>query len=295
VLGKHRLLCGDCRDISDVSRLLDGKLVNVAITSPPYASQREYDPTSGFKPIPPDEYVEWYMDVAANIMANLADDGSYFCNIKEHCSGGQRSLYVKDLTIAHVREWGWMFVDEFCWRNTKNGVPGGWPNRFKNAWEPVFHYTRNEKIKFNPLANGTETEHSFEYSPDNAKAGTGSGLLGSEKASGEKHGIARPSNVVEVSATSSGDHSAPYPVGLPEWFINAFSDPTDIVFDPFMGSGTTLIAAEKTGRSAYGTEISPKYCDVILQRWADFTGKDPVHENGTKFSELKARKHPIAA
>jgi DNA modification methylase len=46
-----------------------------------------------------------------------------------------------------------------------------------------------------------------------------------------------------------------------------------IVFDPFLGSGTTLIAAEKTGRTCYGMELDPKYCDVIVKRWEDFTGK----------------------
>jgi DNA modification methylase len=68
-----------------------------------------------------------------------------------------------------------------------------------------------------------------------------------------------------------------------------------VIFDGFGGSGSTLLACERSGRIALVAELAPSYCDVILQRWADFTGKDPVHENGTKFSELKARKHPIAA
>jgi hypothetical protein len=139
-IGPHRIICGDCRDSGTVARLLDGARANVVITSPPYATQREYDPASGFKPIPPEEYVEWYRDVAANIAAILADDGSYFLNIKEHAGDGERDLYVKDLVIAHRRQWGWRFVDEFCWRKTDNGVPGGWGNRFKNAWEPVLVY-----------------------------------------------------------------------------------------------------------------------------------------------------------
>jgi DNA modification methylase len=54
---------------------------------------------------------------------------------------------------------------------------------------------------------------------------------------------------------------------LPEFFILAYTDPDDAVFDPFLGSGTTLIAAAKNGRTAYGTEISPGYCDVIRRRW----------------------------
>src|ERR1035437_1103071 len=106
VLSKHRLICGDSRDASVVDGLMAGSKVNVAITSPPYATQREYDPSSGFRPVPPEEYVLWYRDVAAKIERILAEEGSYFLNIKEHCEDGQRHLYVKDLIIAHVRQWG---------------------------------------------------------------------------------------------------------------------------------------------------------------------------------------------
>jgi DNA modification methylase len=287
-LGKHRILCGDCRDFNDVEKLLKGAKINVAVTSPPYASQRKYDETSGFKPIPPDEYVEWYRDVASNIMANIAEDGSYFCNIKEHCEDGQRSLYVKDLTLAHVREWGWRFVDEFCWRDTKNGVPGGWNNRFKDAWEPIFHYAVSSGIKFHPLANGTQSESVFDYSANTKKSSNGSGLKSGAPAGGMKEGIARPSNVVEFAAADGQDgHSAAFPVALPEFFIKGFSDKGDTIYDPFMGSGTTLMAAEKNGRIGYGTEISPVYCDVIVKRWQDFTGQQAIHEaSGKTFAEL---------
>ena len=167
VIGRHRIICGDCRDSGTVAQLLDGARANVVITSPPYATQREYDPASGFKPVPPEEYSDWFRDVAANIAAILAADGSYFLNIKEHADDGERSLYVKDLVIAHRRQWGWRFVDEFCWRKTDNGVPGGWGNRFKNAWEPVFHFCRQPEIKFRPQAVGHVSEDCFDYSPNN--------------------------------------------------------------------------------------------------------------------------------
>jgi DNA modification methylase len=290
-IGDHRILCGDCRDFNDVEKLLGENQINVAVTSPPYASQRKYDESSGFKPIPHDEYVEWYRDVAANIMAKLAPDGSYFCNIKEHCEDGQRSLYVKDLTIAHVRQWGWMFVDEFCWRNTKNGVPGGWNNRFKNAFEPIFHFAQSSNIKFNPDEVSESSNAVFEYSPDTERTSTGSGFVGGKKAGGYKEGKARPSNVLEIAASAESDHSAAYPVPLPEFFIKAFSDAGDIIFDPFMGSGTTMIAAEKNGRVAFGTEISPQYCDVIVMRWQNLTGKQAVHaDTGKTFDEMKSER-----
>jgi DNA modification methylase len=313
-IGRHRLICGDCRCLAVVNAVLGGVAVNVAITSPPYASQREYDLSSGFKPIPPDEYVDWFRAVADCIEAVLAHDGSYFLNIKEHAKDGQRSLYVKDLTLAHVRRWGWLFVDELCWRKTDNGVPGGWPNRFKNAWEPVFHFTRQSEIKFRPKSVGHISEDCFDYSPDNPKSTSGSGLLGTGKRgsmasentatgsamrqtrasdeSGRFTDIARPSNVIEVRTESAqGSHSAPFPRALVEFFLKAYSDAGDVVFDPFMGSGTTMAAAHVLDRVGYGCEISPAYCDVILCRIAELAGVEPVLvATGQRLSEVAAER-----
>lgn len=78
----------------------------------------------------------------------------------------------------------------------------------------------------------------------------------------------------EVGGKSLRDlHSCPKPVGLYEELINSFVKERGIVFEPFCGSGTTLIAAEKSARICYGMEMSPKYCDVIVKRWEEFTGK----------------------
>jgi DNA modification methylase len=260
VIGKHRVICGDCRNLPVVTTLLAGARANMVITSPPYASQRAYDPASGFKPIRPEEYTAWYSAVAANIAWLLTEDGSYFLNIKEHADGGQRNLYVKKLSIAHVEQWGWRFVDELCWRKTDDGVPGGWGNRFKNAWEPVFHFCRQEKIKFRPKEVGHWSDDCFDYSPNNPKSTSGSGLLGTgprgaaadegrnhdswqtcrsnfDNREGRHGGIARPSNVIEAKTESSqGSHSAPFPRALVEFFVRAYSDVGDLIFDPFLGS-----------------------------------------------------------
>ena len=300
LIGAHRLLCGDCRDLPVVQELLAGARANVVITSPPYASQRAYDPASGFKPIRPEEYAMWYSAVAANIAAVLADDGSYFLNIKEHAEGGQRSLYVKKLTISHVDQWGWRFVDELCWRKTDDGVPGGWGNRFKNAWEPIHHFCLREKIKFHPKAVGHWSDDCFDYSPNNPQSTSGSGLLGTgprgaaadqgknhdswqttrrnaNNLEGRHGGIARPSNVIEVKTESSqGSHSAPFPRALVEFFVKAYSDPGDLIFDPFLGSGTTIAAAHLLDRVGCGCEISPAYCDVIVRRLMNLTGETAV-------------------
>jgi DNA modification methylase len=315
LIGKHRLICGDCRDRATVAELLNGSSANVVITSPPYASQRAYDPASGFRPVPPEEYVPWFRDVAANIVPILAPDGSYFLNIKEHADGGQRNLYVKKLTIAHVEQWGWRFVDELCWRKTDDGVPGGWGNRFKNAWEPVFHFCRNEKIKFRPKEVGHWSDDCFDYSPNNPTSTSGSGLLGTgprgaaadngknhdswqttrrnaNNLEGRHGGIARPSNVIEVKTESSqGSHSAPFPRALVEFFVKAYSDPGDMIFDPFLGSGTTIAAAHVLGRVGCGVEISPAYCDVILRRIEHLAETEAVlAATGETFNVIAARR-----
>jgi DNA modification methylase len=300
----HRLICGDCRDRGIVNRLLGGVKANLVITSPPYATQREYDPESGFTPVPPDKYADWFRVVAANIAAVLAPDGSFFLNIKPHADDGERNLYVMDLVLAHKRQWGWRFVDEFCWRKTDNGVPGGWGNRFKNAFEPVFHFCRQQQIKFRPTAVGHVSEDCFDYSPNNPKSTSGSGLLGTGARGsaagkpgaadddGRFAGIARPSNVIEVKSESGqGSHSAPFPRALVEFFVKAFSDPGDIAFDPFLGSASTIAAAAVLDRVGYGIEISPAYCDVAVHRIANLTKEEPIlAETGQAMAEVAAER-----
>lgn len=75
LIGSHRLICGDCREREAVLRLLEGRKASVVVTSPPYASQREYDPASWFRPVAPQDYIEWYRDVAASIESILQTMG----------------------------------------------------------------------------------------------------------------------------------------------------------------------------------------------------------------------------
>jgi DNA modification methylase len=275
LLGEHRLLCGDSTKAEDVARLMAGATINIAFTSPPYASQRKYDESSGFKPIPPDEYVAWWGAIQANVAKNLADDGSFFVNIKEHCEDGQRSLYVKDLTIAHVRQWQWMLVDELIWKNS--GTPKKVDKRFKNQWEPCFHFAKTAMFKFRPKSVMIETDR--EFRGDGRTLSAHQGVGESIACEVNPHdGMAYPGNVISVNFDKANGHSAAFPVGLPSFFIKAFTDESDTVYEPFCGSGSTLIAAEQLNRKCYGMEISPAYCDVIVKRWENLTGKTAVLE-----------------
>ncbi len=219
----------------------------------------------------------------------LADDGSWFVNIKEHCEDGQRSLYVKDLTIAHVRRWGWRFVDELVWCH--QGLPGKYDARFKNQFEPVFHFARGNDLKFRPRAVSHDSDAVPWREPGDPGREGANGNIACPSRS--EPGLAYPGNVVKVAPGGNGAHAAAFPVGLPEFFIKAFSDDGDVIFDPFMGSGSTMIAAEKTNRSALGIEISPAYCDVIVERWETFTGEKAVRR-GYASGEDSKPMHSLA-
>jgi DNA modification methylase len=285
ILGDHRLMCGDCKSFNDVAKVLAGKMINLVVTSPPYASQREYDKESSFKPIRVDEYVDWYEDIATNIYANLENDGSYFCNIKPNAEGIKRELYVFDLVLAHARKWQWNYADEFCWERA--GIPQQVARRFKNQFEPIYHFTKGE-WKFNPNA----VKHESKAVPKAKGKGAGNtnaaqrqGHVSAVDGNAVAAGMAYPGNRLPTFQSEALGHPAAYPVGLPEFFIKAYTDPDDVVFDPFMGSGSTLMAAEKNGRNAYGLELSPLYVDLIINRWQQFTGKQAIHaETGETFN-----------
>jgi hypothetical protein len=211
----------------------------------------------------------------------MDDDGSWFVNIKEHCEDGERGLYVKDLTIAHVRRWSWRFIDEFCWERI--GLPGRYYGRFKNGWEPVFHFSiaQASSLRFNPSAVSKPSDSVPVYSKETNLNPVGSltGIYVDREQSQEKGkarksvaGMALPSNRVPPFSTDGLEHSAAFPIGLPRFFVLAFTNDGDAVYDPFMGSGSTMMAADQTGRRAYGCEISPRYCDVIATRYMAKTG-----------------------
>jgi hypothetical protein len=145
-LGNHRLICGDSSDPATVTRLLDGQKINLAITSPPYASQRKYDEGSGFKPISRDQYVQWFDPFATQVRDNLAADGSFFLNIKENADDGELVTYVMELVLDLKKRLGFRYVDQFVW--THEGTPKAAQQRFKNGFEPVFQFTIGRPHKF---------------------------------------------------------------------------------------------------------------------------------------------------
>ncbi len=292
-IGKHRLVCGDCRDRQWSSNYSwPARAPNVCITSPPYATQREYDSSSGFKPIPPDEYVDWYADVAANVAAVLAEDGSYFLNIKEHADDGERSLYVKDLVLAHSGSGaGASWTSSAGARQTTACLAVG-ETVSRTHGSRCSTSARQQQIKFRPKRVGHESEDCFDYSPNNPKSTSGSGLLGTgargaaaaararrsaDCDDGRHAGVARPSNVIEVKSESS---RARTPLRSPaRWSSSScWRSPTPATWCSIRswGAGPPWRRRRCWGGSAYGCEIVPAYCDVIVRRMMNLTGEMPV-------------------
>jgi site-specific DNA-methyltransferase (adenine-specific)/site-specific DNA-methyltransferase (cytosine-N4-specific) len=261
--GVHRVLCGDSTKAEDVGRVCGGK-VDGCFTSPPYAEQRKEQ----YGGIPADKYVEWWEAVQGCVRNVLAEDGSFFVNIKPHCEDGERVLYVFDLVLGMKRCWGWRFVEEFCWKSS--GIPGLPRKRLKNQFEPIYQFATSKEYQFRPAQVMHASNREFHTADGNLKSMQGQAGCDMSKNATFVDGQAYPGNVISAKVDSHGGagsgHAAAFPVGLPSFFIRGFSGLDDSWLDPFLGSGTTLVACEQLGRIGYGIEIHPKYVAVTLER-----------------------------
>lgn len=106
-------------------------------------------------------------------------------------------------------------------------------------------------------------------------------------------GLGRRPDSISLAADRQGveGHPTPKPLAVWSWLVERVTTKANkAVYDPFTGSGTTIIACQQLNRRCFGLEIEPKYCDVALERWAEYTGRDPVRSDGEPFSELKKAK-----
>ena len=255
------LILGDCRPemlaIPDVS-------IDLVFTSPPYADQRQ----NSYGGVQPDEYVEWFLPVSEQLLRVLKPSGSFVLNIKERVVNGERSTYVMELIMA-MREQGWLWTEEYIWHK-KNCYPGKWPNRFRDAWERLLHFTKSKKFAMYqeevmlPTGGWKDARlrnlSAVDKTRDESKAGSG---FGKKISNWVGRDMAYPTNVLHLATECSNkNHSAAFPESLPEWFIKLFTKEGDTVLDPFMGSGTTNIVAKRMGRHSIGIEIMPEYHDL---------------------------------
>jgi len=262
---ENRIIHGDC---AEVLKEFPDDCVDLIFTSPPYADRR----ARTYGGVRPDEYVDWFLPRAEQFLRVLKPGGTFVLNIKERVVNGERHTYVLEL-ILKLREQGWLWTEEFIWHK-KNCYPGKWPNRFRDSWERLLHFNKQRKFNMyqeavmvpvgdwavDRLANLSETDRRRDESKVESGFGKNiSNWLGREKV--------YPTNVVHM-ATECGNrrHSAVFPVALPTWFIKLFTLPGDLVLDPFIGSGTTAVAAKRLGRNYVGIDISLDYCRVARER-----------------------------
>jgi DNA modification methylase len=243
LLGEHRVLCGDCSRNGNLDRLLNGAGIDAILTDPPYCSggMVRGDRTQKTSA----KYVQG--DSIATSRIEFTGD-----------SRDQRS-FLQWATIwigdAHAKcEDGALCMVFTDWRQLplmSDAIQGGgfvWRN-IVTWWKPG---CRMQRGRFSLSA---------EY------------LLYASR--GVPHdGEQSPQNVLQCRGVDGEDkeHIAQKPVELLAQVMGV-TRRGSVVYDPFLGSGTTLIAAEQLGRKCYGMEISPSYCDVIVKRWETLTGK----------------------
>lgn len=262
----HQIFHGDCLQILQ-KHILEHS-VDLVITSPPYADQRK----STYGGIPPNQYVAWFLPRAQQIFRVLKSSGSFVVNIKEKALNGERHTYVLELILA-MKKQGWYWTEEYIWHK-KNSYPGKWPNRFRDSWERLLHFTKSKKFtmnqesvmvpmgdwKYGRLKNLSEADKTRELSQ--AQSG-----FGKKVSNWVGRDYAYPTNVLHMS-TECGykRHPATFPEQLPSWFIKLLTNPGDIVLDPFAGSGTTSLAAKNLDRQSIAIEIQEEYCQTIRER-----------------------------
>ena len=241
-LGRHRLLCGDATSAEDVGRLMDGKKADLLLTDPPY----------GVSYASKNEFLN-ALDKGNRIQTEIENDHktpeemsafwvAAFTTVREHMRPGA-SYYVTGplagdlpLFLLALKEGGFPLRHMLIWAKN-NHVLGRSDYHYKH--EPIFY-------------GWVEGAHTF-------------------------YGGSSETTLWTIDKPHKSDlHPTMKPVAL---FAKAIENSTksgETVLDPFLGSGTTLVACEQLGRICYGMEISPQYCQVIIDRWEKLTGQKAV-------------------
>lgn len=250
-LGKHRLMCGDSTSIDALDKLMDGNKADICFTSPPYNAgsldiKGNVRTQKKYNSFDDNQTEDEYKDF---LISNLNCIFSV-CNEVLYNIGlveGNKRVIVD--VLAHYRE---QFKDIIYWKKN-NVAPHIQSGVINNLVEFILCFG-DGKRKFQ---NAQFTQGSY-Y------------------------------NVIEGSSAAGNEfskiHKATFPTYLPENIIKNFCSVKGSILDTFGGTGTTMIAAEKLSRKSYLMELDPKYCDVIVKRWEDFTGKKAELINGDNSS-----------
>lgn len=291
LLGKHRLICADSSDRQAIARLMDGKKAALLFTSPPYANQRDYT-TGGIADW--DALMQGVFSAAFDV---LKEDAQILVNLGLVHYNGEWQPYWNDW-IEWMRQQGWRRFGWYVWDKV-NTLPGDWHGRLAPRHEFIFHFNRKAK-RANKIVPCKKVGH--------VKCRRAEGNNFRNK-NGERMKWNNPGKMVQsyripdsvitvlrqctpLDSKREVDHPAVFPIGLPKFIMEAYSNEGDIVFEPFCGSGTSILAGEICRRIVYASELAPEYVDVAVIRWIKkHPDKMPVLEStGQTWEEVKSER-----
>ena len=251
VLGNHRLMCGDSTSIDAVDKLMDGSKADMVFTSPPYNADAKAGQGDIFNK---KKSVKLYADGYSDNLSSQ-DYVDFAASVLEICFTVTDGFIFWNVSYNAKSRFEYIqqisgrlpyLVEQICWKKNST-IP--FKGSLMRDWEPIYVFSTNKQ----PVAVKEVTSNFWQVSNTGAQ---------------------------------TENHKACFPVELPQRGIEIVAKNTGIIFEPFGGSGTTAIACEKTNRDCYMMELDPKYCDVIIKRWQDYTGKKAVHaDTGEAFDE----------
>jgi len=249
----HRLVCGDCLDVLPE---IGERSVDVVITSPPYnlgLTYRGYDDRRT-----ENDYLDWLTRVATEIRRVLKPDASFFLNV----AGSSSAPWLPFELIVRLRR---LFVlqNHITWIKsiaTKGDAVGhfkpvGGQRFLHHNHEHIFHLTLTGEVKLDRLAIGVP----FKDKSNIARRGHPRDL----RCRGNTWFI--PYDTVQSKAAKF-HHPSTFPMALPRWCIRLHGRDNAVVLDPFMGTGTTVLAAHLEGASAIGIDLDPGYVAIARRR-----------------------------
>ncbi len=245
--------------------------VDLVITSPPYADLKTY---IDFKGILADDYVEWFLPYCNEICRVIKPTGSFILNINDKVENRFRHPYVFDLISELHKRTDLKLFERLFWNKMK-GLPNRY--RFGDRVEYLFWFAKDKEFYFNIDEMRTEyAEKSIKRMKKPLKkrfARTdGDGEVDYKDWNPNPKG-ALPTTLVNISSESkriADNHVAVYPVELVKYFIKGSSKEGDVILDPFMGTGTTALAAKELNRNYIGFELQPDYIKVAKKRIDDY-------------------------